>query len=339
MTAKKKSGKNQKNLSMKKIKNSLVFLSILLCLSNLFPLDLISTAKKCELEKDYKKASELYQKYLVSDSPNVFTGMLHVINIEPDIQRTFLIVNKYFKRLSSKSEKSIILLKVAQLQEEIGLYEEAAKNYEKSFYISSVGDYRILLRSALLLIENGEFGKASRQLNRIVSESDNNEIVNESKINIARILFTSNRAKALNILDGILNITYGNKLYFLSIYLKHEMNASVNLKIDRKYSNSLVLLLIGSKISNYPTIRHYLMGNGLEDKSCNIQTGLFSSIDNARVMIRDLKNISIETNIVKKNINERTYYKVIVPNVPCSKVETIMKILKKQGFEGIIVKN
>jgi hypothetical protein len=320
---------------------------------------------KAEQLADSGKLSEAvneYNAWLESnpDSPE-FSGIsIQAANLEPGIENKTIILQRAAGKSNDPEVRHGILVMLAEIEELAGNPVSSQQFYQDaSFAVPGSKDFESLLRSALLLLDLGEYRTAEAQSRAIIDTCREEDVKNRAIILLSRIYYMTDREQeALDFFymdeewqkkpyppEGLLWI------FELSKRLKvSDLSAIALEELAARYPDSLELSLISGDAEYLPSPSTFItLADGAESKTVppqestnpieeataiSIQTGSFSVKENAEYATADLKAEGFDTRIVERIINDKTFYRVIVPDVELDNLQEILLQLKEKGFEG-----
>lgn len=309
--------------------------------------------------KDNEKSLSYFYKYLKSDPYNqdkIITSLKSIILYEKNTEKLISSVKQYSERITvRKKEKSEILLEAAEIAELSGKTETAAE-----FYISSYNECpnpsnsSSLLTSARLLIDNGEFIKAEKQILFYKSlPLDNNSLYRAEIIeSLLKILKGEKTPAEIQISELLENDDISEENISAVILLVHNYNLDNLLELSKKKlvsKNSKAdissILSANSMISpavyfNYSYISSEMNKNGdseADESSIFLQTGSYSSIKNAENMSARVTEIGFKNTIVKDTYKGKTIYKVLIPADSKENAQKYHITLKEHSIESFLI--
>ena len=309
--------------------------------------------------KDNEKSLSYFYKYLKSGTDNqdkIITSLNSIILYERNTDKLISAVKQYTDRITvRKKEKSEILLETAEIAELSGKTEDAAE-----FYISSYNEYpnpsnsSSLLTSARLLIDNGEFIKAEKQIVFYKSlPLDNNSLYRAEIIASLLKILKGEKTSAENQISELLeNNDISEENLSAVILLVHNYNLDNLLEISKKKlisknrnADISSILSANSMISpavyfNYSYIASDIdkeNGSETEENSLFLQTGSYSNIKNAENMSARVTEIGFKNNIVKDTYKGKTIYKVLIPADSKENAQKFHITLKEHSIESFLI--
>ena len=314
---------------------------------------------------DSGKLSEAVNEYTAwleanPDNPDFSLVSIHAANLEPEIGKKTGILQHAAEKTHEPTIRRDILVMLAELEELAGNPVSSQKHYQDaSFAVPGSKDFESLLRSALLLLDLGEYRTAEAQSRAIIDTCREDEVKNRAIVLLSRIYYMTEREQeALELFgkdeewqkklfppEGLLWIFELGKRLEVS-----GLSAKALEELAARYPDSLELSLIAGDAEYFPSPSAFI---GLtrvadseivspregtnqvdEEAEISIQTGSFSVKENAEYAAADLKAEGFNTQIVERIINNKTFYRVIVPDVKPDNLQTILLQLKEKGFEG-----
>ena len=323
--------------------------------------DLDKAAKLADDGK-FSEAVNEYSAWLESnpDSPDFIRVSIQAANLEPEIEKKTGILQLAADKTNEPIERHGILVMLAELEELAGNPVSSQKHYQDaSFAVPGSKDFESLLRSALLLLDLGEYRTAEAQSRAIIDTCREEEIKNRAVILLSRIYYMTEREREALELFGR-DEAWQKKLFppegllwifELSRRLEvSDLSARALEQLAALYPDSLELSLVSGDAEYFPSPSAFIglpkvavveivstpesINEVDEETEISIQTGSFSVKENAEYAARDLKAEGFDSQIVERKINDKTFYRVIVPDVKQDNLQTILLQLKEKGFEG-----
>lgn len=301
----------------------------------------------------------LYNNWLINnqDSSDFTSVLFEIVKLNGDISTISNILDIHIKYVSNREEKKKLYIYLAQMYELSSNLQNAQLNYQNAAlsFLNEI-DYNLLLKSAKILILEGDIFLAESQLKEILTKSANDNILIDAELLyiILNILQEKNSpVKSIKTVDS-------PKLLYI-VYLIEKANSNLTgmdnakNKIITDYEASPEAALLRKKISELPDV---LFSLGLLDKtgeqSSNetvekgimpsnpiktfmIQAGSFKDQENAFYHSTDLISAGFEAVIEEQSINNSKYYKVLLYFHNADKMSETLKELKEKGFDGFPV--
>ncbi len=338
------------------------FISFLLIYLSCFPVysDSYDNAVKSLKNGNTEKSLSYFYKYIKTESASpekISDSLDKILKYEKDVDKIIISVKDSIKRVKNNKQKSSILRDAAEISELSGKTETAVE-----FYLSSYNEYpdpsnsSSLLISSRILMDNGEFTKALKQI--IFYKTlplDSNSIyradIIESMINI----LSGNKSEGENILQKLTSkkdISSENLAAVLLISDKYNLNtpseqAKKRLEEKEDISDIKALLSYSSMISPAVYLNYSLISpdnNTVENTASDntgslifLQTGSYSSRTNADKMAERLSAIGFNVNVRESDYKGRKIYKVLIPAESREKAEEYHIKLKEHSIESFMV--
>ena len=309
--------------------------------------------------KNTEKSLTYFYKYLESDSDNqdkIITSLQNIILHEKVTEKIISSVKEYSKKITiRKKVKSEILLKAAEIAELSGKTEDAA-----DFYISSYNEYpnpsnsSSLLISARLLIDNGEFVKAEKQI--IFYKSlplDNNSLYRAEIIESLLKILKGEKPSGERHLSEILNNNdISEENLAAIILLVHNYNLDNLLEISKKRliekdenadvssifsANSMISPAVYFNFSNLTQDIKQPDTSTENNENIFLQTGSYSNRKNAENMSGRVSEIGFKNIIIKDTYKGKIIYKVLIPAESKEKAQKYHISLKEHSIESFLI--
>ncbi|MFO7848974.1 MAG: tetratricopeptide repeat protein, partial [Spirochaetia bacterium] len=116
------------------------------------------------------------------------------------------LLHRYLSLIDDSGERHEALLMLARIEESLGNYKAAQSHYQSAALVrSEERDYEALYSSALLLIEQGDYSLAKVQLNRVLDNTESEELMRKAQLNLARLYALSGKhEQARSSIEGIM---------------------------------------------------------------------------------------------------------------------------------------
>ena len=341
--------------------NKLIVLALLFTSSIRLSADAYSEAQEQINRNETDKGLTLFYKYLDSGSSDIeknYNSFVNIIDYEKDIFKIINTVKKHIGKLDkSKKSKSEILLYAAELSELSGRTEEAVE-----FYITSYNEYPIpensssLLFSSRILIDNGEFEKSLKQINFYKNlPLDKNSIYKAELTESLVYILSGKKLKGEEMLSELISaedISLENLTTALLIAHNYKLSNIIesaekiienrDKSVDFQSILSFSSMLSPAAYFNYSEYITNEPDNSIKitkDNPIYIQTGSYSSIKNAEIMISKLKKIGFNGEIRKTKYKGRDIFKVLIPADSKETAQKYHIILKENSIESFLIFN
>lgn len=328
--------------------------------------------REIEKEEQLEQASELYLRWLETntDAPEFVSVLIHVADIESN---PFIALNVLLSNLSTidnSSERVLVLKRIALLNELLGNLELAESYYESTLELlrkepDEEADIDIELSIVCILFEEGRLLEAKERLEDLITSK--RQIHPNAKILLllGRIhMMEGDYIEAKRCYEQVLqeipeNDYYSQALigmYDVSIEEGDEEKANAFLEeLKARFQRTPEYLLYFNDISTRSFITPLVLikpkkssrvglnadkssTQSIGDTLVHIQTGSFTSRENALYMVNELSKKGFEAEIVESNLPNKTYHRVMLIEAyhPDQTLEVLLK-LKEAGFEGFRV--
>jgi len=338
--------------------------STVLCfmfLLSVFQLSGQDIAKAMDLERSGKRADAVLQyETWLKENPNAtnyFEVLLHTVDINENYDEAIRTLKEGLSRAQTEDRKAC-LLKLATLSEMLGRIDEAAISYYNAFFsVTPTEDYQILLKSANLYMELGDYPKARSIGKMVLTVSQAAKFRAEAAVLLSRIyLVEGNLTEAKELVLPLVDQKEIEPASLLWIYAlgyytgDKELLTYARKRMETQYPNSMEYALMTQSVEYYPSPVNYLgllppialeveekgpsSSEGSSSTLIMIQTGSFLDRENAEYMVKDLKSSGFNPEIKTSLISGKTYYKVVIPSIPEKELQKHLVLLKEKGFEG-----
>ncbi len=316
----------------------------------------IDNAREAYSNSEYIESINLYNNWLKNnyDSEDFSSILLEVSELHGDIHSIIEILENNIENISDRNTRKILYNSIAQMYELSSDLHNAQVYYQKSALLFLDGiDAHMLLKSAEILILEGNLYLAESQLNEISSISLDQNIL-EKAHNLKTIL---NILNAKNDSDSILEYSITPESLYISYLIAKSNSKSIEMnrikkQIIENFKTSPEAGLISNKFEELPDIltvfgllkqySDFQITSTIKDdiKKTNlshnfmIQTGSFRDQENAHYLSKDLQDSGFFTTIEEQTINNIKYYKVILYLASAEEIEKTLLKLKNKGFDG-----
>ncbi len=302
----------------------------------------------------------LYNNWLMNnhDSSEFTSILLEISLLNGDISTISKILDLNIKYVSNREQKKELFIYLAQMYELSSKLQNAQINYQNaSLSLLNEIDYKLLLKSAEILILEGDLFLAESQLKEILTNSTNKNIIIEAELFyiLLNLLHENN-----SIIKSIPTVDSPRSLYIVYLIEKANSNLTdMNISKDKiilDFKTSPEAALLRKKISELPDVilSLGLLDNQREFNSNNnperdvqilnnpakifmIQAGSFKDQENAFYHSKDLISAGFEAVVEEQIINSIKYYKVLLYFQDTEKMSDTLKKLKEKGFDGFPV--
>ncbi len=339
-----------------------LFLLSLMYVCTVIPQDL-SQAEALERNGNRREAVKYYTVWLEQNrtAPRFYEILMKTAGLVEEIDQKMAILSSYLYVPRDVKQRYTLLKELAVLEELSGDIENAQKHYELSSFIDPHNkDFVSFLSSALLLFELGRLDRAEAQANTLVTLAHESRIILQAKLLLGRIYVHAQRIEELKLLlselEKGLSEDTGSPVVLLSmidLFLYAGMEGAAEdtgKKLKEWYpesveaalaadSGSVSYLLTPSRLlrPELPqTVSKYVQNEGAVE-TVGVQTGSFRDRENAVYMSRDLQNLGFSAIILDSEREGRTYYKVMIPDIPMENSQHILIRLKEKGYEGFLI--
>jgi tetratricopeptide (TPR) repeat protein len=336
---------------MIKVRNIYIFIVILFFLITYSFAD-ITDAREIYKNGESSESLILYKKWLSNNqkTEDFISVLFEISELNGDILLISEILDDNIKYVSDREQKKLLYERLAQIYELSSNLHDAQINYQNSaLCMLDKIDYKMLLKSAEILILKGDVIHAESQLNEIILNSRDSSIISYAEI-IYTIVQLLQSSKQPDISDHTFNTP---KTLYL-VYLIAMAN-SIPLEIESKkqevleeYESSPEAALLRNKIKELPDIISSLGLLNSSDKvtlikeifnpstaqNFMIQTGSFTDPENAYYLMIDLKEAGFSPVVEVQKINNTEYNKVILYFSSEENLRETLIQLKEKGFEG-----
>jgi len=339
---------------MFKSKKILLFIILTFC-STFQIFSNIEDARTAYKNGNSRESLNLYNQWLNRnpDSNDFYKVLIEISKNKGDIFLITEILEQHIDNVFDINNKKLLFVKIAQLYELTSNLNKAQLYYQKAslIFLDNI-DYKLLLKSAELLLLQGDYFKAESQLKEVlINNTEKNISIHANILYVALSIINSD-----NINDySFLSSEDPQSLYiaYLITKLNPELETTINLKnkIIKEFKASPEAALIQKKILEIPNILISLglLNNSsdidsniiIKDTSVSIEThpymiqaGSFRDEENAHYLKLDLKESGFDAIVEEQLINNINYYKVILYLLTEDNINQTMKELKKKGFEG-----
>ena len=334
----------------------ILFVFILLNTTDIF--SDISVAR-IEYEKgNINESLEFYNEWLeLNHESKDFTAVLFELSeLNGDIFTITKILNEQIKFVRNREKKKELLESIAQLYELSSNLHNAQINYQNAaLSMLNEIDYKMLLKSAELLLLEGNLFLAESQFKEIISNSSDTDILFEAEL-FYIILNIVNAHENKNISISSME----NPKYLYIAYLIAKSNSEqvtmdrIKMEIINNFESSPEAGLLKNRIRELPDIltslglidpidnisspENVLQVNTPEsNKNFMIQTGSFKDKENAHYLSKDIISAGFISVVEEQIINNIKYYKVLLYFTTEEQMTNTLKALKEKGFEGFPV--
>lgn len=294
------------------------------------------------------------------DSPDFVKVAIRAADLETEIRKKTGILYKALDKESGPEERHRLYRLLGELEEISGNPVSSQRHYQAaSFAVPGKKDFDSLLRSALLLIELGEYRSAEAQAKAITETCRDEYLVSGAAILLSRVFFATEREqKAIDLFDetdfwennGVLpeGLLW---IYELATHLEQpDLSQRALAALLEHYPDSPEYAMLSGKAEYFPSpsaFMHVLADIDTEpvaepvdvipeeaSTTVSIQTGSYSIKENAEYAAADLEDEGFSAKIVERTIDGKTYYRVIVPEINSAELQNALLELKEKGFEG-----
>lgn len=308
---------------------------------------------------DIVESLELYNKWLKAnhESENFTNILFELSELNGDIFTITSILNEQVIFIDNREQKKDLYVTIAQLFELSSNLHDAQINYQKaSLSLLDEIDYNLLLKSAKILLLQGDLFLAESQLKEIITNSLNTNIIFEAELfyTIFKILHSHEN-------KNIVYQTIDEPEYLYVVYLVAKANSdqeqmeSIKKKIIKDFESSPEAALLREEIHELPDILTSLGLLAIADDSFSseivvaedqlqsngyyymIQTGSFRDKENAQYLSKDLIAAGFSAVVETQIINNISYHKVLLYFSTEEQITKTLKTLKEKGFEGFPV--
>lgn len=329
------------------INKKTVFLSfIFMVVISIYLFSDISEARNVYKNGNSKKSLELYDNWLkLNHQSEDFTSVLfEILELNTDIYSLARILEEQIQFVDDRNKKKELFNRLGQLYELSSNLQDAQLNYQYSaLSMLDKIDYNMLLKSAELLLLEGNLFLAESQLSEIMTNSNTKSIEVKAKL-LTVVLNILNSPDKLN-KPAITNNNSPESLYIYYIiyssFSDKHITESIIQKLTKDFGNSPEAAIIKKEINELPNILLSLglLQNNSSIYSANsinfmIQTGSFNDQENAQYLAKDLINEGFSAIVEEQTINNTKYYKVILYFTYKDQMLKSLILLKKKGFEG-----
>lgn len=320
--------------------------------------DILLSAKEAEENGDVTQALELYATWLKEHSNDAQYESIFERTISlPVDQRTLVkAITPILPSIDEKEHRYITLTYIADLEEHLGLLHSAQKHYQTAAFMLPNRSFSstCLYRSALLLFEFGEFERALSQAKTLISTTSSNRIRLDATLLAAIVHCELNDIKIGQDLFDTLYVQFlegsftTHQIHLMQL-LAHRLDVdeaklhSIEKISETNFPKSFEHYLSTEKISLYPIPHMYLANkvrssNGDEkSSSIMIQTGSFIDRTHAESLLQKMEKEGFKPSIIERRINEKNYFKVVLPNIHESETQKYLLELKEKGYEAFLL--
>ncbi len=309
--------------------------------------------EKNEIEKGL---SGLYS-YLASDTgkpDKYYLSLEKIIHYEKNIEKIIATIKNYSYRLKNNSKiMSEILQAGAELSELSGRTEDAVDFYISSYNIYPVPSNSIsLLTSSRILIDNGEFNKAEKQLTFYKNLSlDKNSLYKADIIESLIFILSGRKTEGEKILsdllknDDISSENAASVLFISNSYNLENVSIESRKKLVQIDNNADIKTILSTNSMISPAF-YFNYDDAISDKkdytesekvSVFLQTGSYSSMENAENMNNRLLKIGFNSTIIKSEYKGKIIFKVLVPAGSREEAQEYHIKLKEHSIESFMV--
>jgi len=350
-------------------KNSGFFIStmeifaLLLFFLPLFYLSADTNKDTIEIEKLLNRRGE----------PGFFAELTSTYRGMEDPAKALDIMYRFLPVIDRDEDRHTLLVDMARLEEQTGKLQKAQLHYQTAAFTGGGGqDHQALFHSMLLLIDLGNLEHALVQAEQIIAEESKEELNLRARAQKGRILQLQGRhTEALSTTDRLFtrieslpaDVLYNLWILYASLPSGHSRAAvadELKTELKERFPNSPEYGLIINKNAPVATVETALGLRKAEEreaeqsmkdvktdsvshedgrdagseKSTAIQAGSFQDAENAMYMKRALEEKGFDAMVSQAEVEDVTYYRVLIP-IPFGKTaEQIIMQLKEKGFEG-----
>ncbi|MBT3274001.1 MAG: hypothetical protein HN368_12665 [Spirochaetales bacterium] len=323
-----------------------------------------------ELEREGKleEAASIYQSLLETDDKRHCEIIIRLYPLVANIGEKRDLLENSLDLCSSPSQTHEILTALASLEDLTGRIAAAQRYYQQAaFAVPDKKDFTSLMASANLLYDLGEYRNAEAQARGIQETCNIESIRFSAELLLSRIYYRSERNdKALETARNMVTrdparISPAALLWIIELgrYLMEEsLSGKAEELLMAIYPDSPEAALASGLVDSLPSPSSFLetlpsekrdiepdgdvedamVSDGGADKSgpefVSIQTGSFSVRENADFASKDLKDAGFASEVQVVHVNSRTYYRVVIVEVPAAESNDLILKLKDKGFEG-----
>jgi len=306
----------------------------------------ISEARDTYNKGNYDESLDLYENWLkLNHNSEDFTSVLfEIIELRADILSVAKILESQIEFVNDRVEKKELFNRLGQLYELSSHIHKAQLNYQYSA-LSQLDkiDYFMLLKSAELLLLEGNLILAESQLTEIIAKSSTKSIIVKAKL-LAVILNILNSQDNLIIPALIDNISPESLyIYYIiqSSLSEKDITASILEQLTKDFGSSPEASIIKKEIRELPNIllslgllQNYSSISSENLNNYMIQTGSFKDQENALYMAKDLIKEGFPAIVEEQTINNTKYYKVILYFELKDQMLKTLIMLEEKGFQG-----
>ena len=236
------------------------------------------------------------------------------------------------------------LIEAAEIRQITGDLTSAAELFEQaSLAVKGQKDFYSLYRAAVLNTEMANYRKAEADLRAIILFSDDSSLRLKASVLTVRIkLNQGDDDEALELLGSIMELY--PELPSAAAYYAAGTSAAADYD---EASLARIAAYIGEKSLLTPE----LVFGGYEPQAAvaakepvpeadenltaaGVQLGSFSQNENAEEMKKVIIKLGYDAEVREKNVNDRSYFSVVVPVAEDQSIQELLIELKEKGYEG-----
>jgi hypothetical protein len=373
---KKRRPANRKTNPHKPYTRLLFFFLFLAITSTILYSETLQEAKTLEQQENIEEAIGLYTLWLQENSTHSdFESVLtHTLSLIPDSREQIDFIDSLLHTITAKEPRYFLTSYLAELEEHLGLLEKAQKHYElAAFILPDSKDYTSLYRSASLLFEFGFYNRARAQLRTIITTCSQKSMVLTARLLLARTLYYENSIDESK--DLVKNVYAEQEVQNFTpkqLYMLNSLADSLGLRslqeetsdlLRKRFPQSPEHYLVRSTDASRPeVVEHHspqlffhphttepansgdgtppektLQHETLQEETPVIQTGSFLKREHAESMVKELQGEGFEADVLRRKINDKTYFKVIIPADEIDEVQQYLLELKEKGYEAFLL--
>ena len=346
---------------------------VLLLLTSLVSASDLSRARELEESGDVAAAIALYKTW-IADNPGDESSLavvLHTADLEPVLLAKIELLSSALAQSSEPESRNALLVARGRIQEIVGDLASAQESYqEASFVVPGKKDLESLLSSARLLFEIGEFRDAEAQARGMLQTVDDAEVRTDAAVILSRVYAATEReGRAVETIRQVLGSSGDGSALLWAVHLARltedaDLEADALEQLEANHQGSMELALAVGTIDALPSASQILGLGGIgpaaevaleqtqtvasdtraenqtvlvesaEPEYIDIQTGSFLVRENAEYALKDLRGEGFEAILRERRIEEKLFFRVVLPEVPAAEVQQTLVRLKERGFEG-----
>ncbi len=287
-----------------------------------------------------------------SGEMRIYLSMKYIIEYEEDLSRINKNLNNNINKLHNKKYRAELFYLFAVISELCGRNEDAVRYYKNSYNeLPDNDNIKALINTSRIMIDNGQLDESLELLEMLSGTKTEKEISDKIVILRSLIIIISGKPDTgTDILEDLIqrkDLSENNILSIMIISKKYNLDKilkiSENILKERNYAEQSDFLSNSERLIT-PTTFFYDFEPDLSEKNNEsgidnifIQTGSYSSENNASNMIKRLEKIGLTGHISESLFKGNKIYKVLINAGSKEEAEKINIVLKENSIESFLI--